>query len=74
MIYVIVLILLLLVALFVLLRYERFAHRDPNSHETMYDERTKKQIPIRHGALDESLFIGIKRGLADDWQRLKRRF
>lgn len=54
--YVIVVILLMLLALFVLLRYERFAHRD---RET--------------GALDESLFTGIKLGLADDWRRIRGR-
>ena len=54
MIWVIGVILLMLLALFVLLRYERYAHRDKET-----------------GALDESLFTGIKLGLADDWRRIK---
>lgn len=84
MIYVIVLVLLLLAAFFILMRYERFAHRDPKTRSEMEVRDEKGElvrdeeggivtVPIRHGALDESLFTGIKLGLAEDWRRLRKR-
>lgn len=72
MIWVILVILLLLVALFVLLRYERHAHRDPRPGGTMVNKKGET-VPIKHGALDEPLFTAIKLGLADDWRRLRHR-
>lgn len=69
---VIAVILLMLFALFVLLRYEKFAHRDVRPSATMTNE-DGEVVPIKHGALDESLFVAIKYGLADDWRRLRRK-
>lgn len=85
MVYVIVLILLLLAALFVLLRYERYAHRSYKQPSYFVKKKDKEGnfvkdengevvlIPAGYGALDESLFTGIKHGLAEDWRRLRHR-
>lgn len=73
----IVVILLVLVAFFALLRYERFAHRDPRPSETMEvkDENGEivDHVPIRHGALDESLLTGVWLGIKNDLSAVKRR-
>lgn len=69
---VIAVILLALLALFVLLRYEKYAHRDNRPSATMTDDEGKV-VPIRHGVLDDSLFAAIKHGVADDWRRLRRK-